>query len=218
MDLILIEGLELSCIVGVRPFERRRPQPIRLDLTLGLDLSAAGRTGRIAHTCDYDRVAEEVRAILRFREYQLIEMATEELAAMLFAVHRALVQVEIRLDKPAALHGHAHSAGVRVRRQREQFDAAPEPRPFGTVVPLMESSEAGLYLVNIAPGKRLSPPAGHSLRVLQWVVSGELYDGEQPWGPSDPIGPPGLGLRAHDNVGAQDASLFCCTTPAWSRR
>lgn len=47
MDVIRIEGLELRCIVGVRSYERRREQPLRIDVRLGLDLSSAGRSGYI---------------------------------------------------------------------------------------------------------------------------------------------------------------------------
>ncbi|MGC4020340.1 MAG: hypothetical protein QM793_14685 [Muricomes sp.] len=39
MDLIRIEGLELRCIVGLRTYERHRPQPISLDIALGLKIS-----------------------------------------------------------------------------------------------------------------------------------------------------------------------------------
>ena len=137
---------------------------------------------------------------------------------MLFGAHPALSQVEIRLDKPAALHGHAHGAGVRVRRTREQFSADPEPQPFGEIVPLLESSEAGLYVVTIAAGKRLPPAAGGPARVLQWVVCGELHDGRCSRVATDPIGPPQPELSIHENVGELDASLVCCTTPAWRRR
>ena len=84
-DRLHLQGFELECIVGVRPPERKRPQRVRLDLTLGLDLSGAGRSGRISHTIDYALVAEEVQTLLRFRAYRLVEMATEELSAMLFA-------------------------------------------------------------------------------------------------------------------------------------
>ena len=65
MDTIRIDALELDCIVGLRPLEREREQRVRLDLALGLDLSAAGKSGRIAQTLDYDEIAEEVVAQLR---------------------------------------------------------------------------------------------------------------------------------------------------------
>src|SRR5262245_40482965 len=99
MDTIRIDGLELRCIVGVRSYERRREQPLRIDIRLGMDLRVAGRSGRISDTADYSRVADEVTALLRFREYRLLEVAAEEAAAMLLGVHPALQEVGIRLDK-----------------------------------------------------------------------------------------------------------------------
>ncbi|HMJ14251.1 MAG TPA: dihydroneopterin aldolase, partial [Polyangiaceae bacterium] len=118
MDLIRIDALELACIVGVRPRERRRKQLVRVHLELGLELSRAGKSGRIAHTCDYSRVIDEITALLQFREYQLIEVATEELAAMIFGVHENVAEVTIQLEKPAALGGRARAAAVRIARRR----------------------------------------------------------------------------------------------------
>ena len=218
MDSILIDGLELECIVGVRPLERRRPQPIRIDLKLGLDLSEAGRTGRIAHTCDYNRVADEVRALLRFREYQLIEVATEELAGMLFGVHSALQELEIRLCKPTALNGLARSAGGHISRKRSQFPTRREPRSFGEIETLLQTHEAGLYLLHIASGQQIKPTEPRPARVLRWIVCGELACPAGPLAANDPILTAQPGLDAHENTGSETASLFCCTCPAWLPR
>ena len=107
MDWIRVEGLAVRCIVGLRSYERHREQPIDLDVALGLDLSGAGRTGRIGESADYSRVADETAAILRFREYRLLEVAAEELAAYLFAAHPTVRQVALKLGKPEALGGRA---------------------------------------------------------------------------------------------------------------
>jgi FolB domain-containing protein len=87
MDVVRIHRLELDCIVGIRPQEREHRQRVRLDIALHADLSQAGRLGRISLTADYDRVAHEVTALLGFRHYHLIEMAAEEVAAMLLGIH-----------------------------------------------------------------------------------------------------------------------------------
>jgi dihydroneopterin aldolase len=215
MDSILIEGLELECIVGVRPLERRRPQRIRIDLDLGLDLSEAGRTGRISHTCDYDRVTDEVRALLRFREYRLIEVATAELAGMLFGVHGALQELKLRLSKPTALNGRARSAGVHVSRRRSHFPTRREPRAFGEVETLLQTHEAGLYLLHLASGQRIAPTEPCPARVLSWAVRGEFACSGGPLAANDPIGSAQPGFFAHENPGSQTATLFCCACPDW---
>src|SRR5690606_17575160 len=137
MDLIHVKGLELRCIVGIRSYERRREQPLRVDVSLGLDLSTAGRSGRIGDSVDYATVADQVTALLRFREYRLLEVAAEEAAAFLFAAHPALRQVQLRLDKPEALAGRARSAAVEMTRSRGAFGSSEDETPYGSRAELL---------------------------------------------------------------------------------
>lgn len=209
MDLIRIRGLEFDCIVGLRPHEREREQRVHLDLTLGLDLSPAGRQGRIALTCDYDEIATEVMAMLRFRRYQLIEMATEELAAMLLGVHPALEHVEIRLDKPAALDGRARAASVEIRRTRADFP--PEVALLaagGTVETLLSTRDARLLRVSLPPGASLGREAAPGTELLEWLVDGAGSRAADPLplhAPS-PLSSDGAPLVA----GPSGASVFRC--------
>lgn len=210
MDFIRIEQLELECIVGVRPRERHRKQPVRLDVVLGLDLSHAARTGRITLTADYDRVATEATTLLRFREYQLIEAATEELSAMLFGLHPPLESVELTLEKPAALRGVARGASVKVARRRSDFPRRRVPTAFGELEILLETHEAGLYLVHVEPGREL-PRRAVAHRELEWAVSGEL---------SPPVGAHGAPViwaegraRGSLNSGAARVTVFSCVSP-----
>lgn len=210
MDFIRIEQLELECIVGVRPRERRKKQPVRLDLGLGLDVSRAGRTGRIALTCDYDRIASETTTLLRFREYQLIEVATEELAAMLFGLHPPLEVLEVRLEKPEALRGVARGASIAVSRSRADFPRRRQRTAYGEIEVLLETYEAGLYLVHVEPGRSLPVQAGKR-RELAWTVAGELVPkvGDH--------GAPGVWadgrVCGYENRSSERSTLFCCACP-----
>ncbi|HVU03779.1 MAG TPA: dihydroneopterin aldolase [Polyangiaceae bacterium] len=210
MDLIRIRGLEMDCIVGVRPLEREREQRVHLDLAFGLDLSRAGRTGRIALTCDYSEIAEEVIAMLRFRRYHLIEMATEELSAMLLGTHPALEFVEIRLDKPAALDGKARAASVEVQRNRLAFPPKRQSTEFGSVETVLVTREAALQLLRVDPGRSVAEGAPEG-ETLSWLVTGELARGGTPLPRHEPeVGPrPG----ALTNAGSDPAVLFRCICP-----
>lgn len=209
MDRIRIEGLELECIVGVRPSERRRKQLVRLDLVLFIDLSEAGKTGRISDTLDYDRIANEVGGLLRFREYQLIEVATQELAAMLFGVHPALEAAHIRLEKPEALRGRARSASVEIHRERSHFPVQVSPHACGEHELLLLNHEARLELFRFRPevSVELSPSAPG--RSIEWKVMGQLSrDGQVlEREPSAPL--PGRASR-YSNAGRDVATLFRC--------
>jgi 7,8-dihydroneopterin aldolase/epimerase/oxygenase len=174
MDLIRIRGLEIDCVVGVRPLEREREQRVHLDIAMGMDLSRAGRTGRITQTCNYDETADTIIAMLKFRRFHLIEMATEELAAMLLGVHPALELVDIRLDKPAALDGRARAASVEVQRTPAQFPRALQTTAFGSVETLLETRDAVLQLLRIEAGREAKPSHPEGTRILEWLVAGEL--------------------------------------------
>ncbi len=200
MDLIRIEGLELRCIVGLRSYERKREQPLRLDIGLGLDLSSAGRSGRILDTADYSRVADEITALLHFREYRLLEVAAEEAAALLFATHPAVQKVHIRVDKPEALAGRARSAAVEITRTRGSFGSTEEPTNFGGRTVLLREAEATVELLRIQPGAelRLADPK-RRLEVIG--ASGD---------PASSAGPVTYEADQESRYQAREAALFVC--------
>ncbi len=212
-DTIRISGIELECIVGIRQHERKEPQPLWVDLELGLDLSRAGRSGRIGDTVDYDRVADQLIQLVRFREYRLLENAAEELAAMLFGVQPSLEELRIKLKKPKALAGRAHLAEVEVVRSRADFPRGEEAARFGRVEVLLETREAGLYLLHVAPGGEISAHRHERMRELEWRVSGKLArDGEQILGLAPVVWPKGR-EHSYQNLGQGWATLFCCDVP-----
>lgn len=212
-DTIEVRGLALECVVGVRPEERDRDQPVRLDLQLGLDLSRAGQTGRITETCDYDRVTDEVIALLRFRRYRLIEAAVEEIAAMLLGVHPPLEQVRVRLEKPEALQGRASTAAVTILRRRENYPLRHESTDFGRVDVLLETRDAGLYLLHVDPGLEIPRHHHRVMRELEWLVEGELHQDGRAVAPVQPVTWNHGEVHSYQNRGATTATLFCCDVP-----
>ena len=178
MDVIRIHRLELDCIVGIRPPEREHQQRVRLDLGLHADVSPAARSGRISLTADYDQVAHEVAALLSFRRYHLIEMAAEEVAAMLLGIHASVQRVDVRIEKPGALAGRARAASVEVKRKRRDFPSSVERLPYGEREVLLETREARLELLRIDPEQELYELPDSSSEALCWLLSGAA-SGEQ---------------------------------------
>jgi 7,8-dihydroneopterin aldolase/epimerase/oxygenase len=172
MDLIRIEGLELRCIVGLRSYERHREQPLRADISLGLDLSAAGRSGRIVDSADYGKVADAVTSLLRFREYQLLEVAAEETAALLFAAYPIVKLVKVRLDKPEALAGRARTAAVEIERTRGAFGTVEDATHFGSRTEVLRTAEALIEVLRVRPGLGVS--LSEDFPRLEWFVSGRV--------------------------------------------
>jgi dihydroneopterin aldolase len=145
---------------------------VRLDLGLHADVSQAGRTGRISLTADYDQVAHEVAALLSFRRYHLIEMAAEEVAAMLLGIHASVQRVDVRIEKPGALAGRARAASVEVKRQRRDFPRSLERQAHVSRELLLDTREARLELVRIEPEQELSESPEASAEALYWLLSG----------------------------------------------
>lgn len=200
-------------MLGVHPHERDREQPIRIDLSMGLSLVEAGRSAAIGDTIDYDRAASKVAAMLRFRRYRLLENAAHELAAMLFGVYPALQELQLRLAKPMALTGRAEAAAVTVVRTRADFPLRRERTRFGEVEILVETHEAGLYLLHVAPGHQIPPHHHQVMRELEWLVEGEVLRGGQPVAAATPIEWEHGQVHDYRNDGTQVATLFCCDMP-----
>lgn len=208
MDSIRISELELACIVGIRPAERRRRQRVRLWIELDLDLSRSGTSGRIGHTVDYSVVVDEAAKLLEFREYRLIEMATEELSAMLLGIYPSLERVRVTLEKPEALRGRAAHAAVSIERVRRAHRV--EALAFGEEHVLLENAEARLSVLKVKPGHHIERLSGPERR-LGWLFSGAL-EGAPPLATHDPRELERV-LGA-SNPGPGDASLFlCCCAP-----
>jgi 7,8-dihydroneopterin aldolase/epimerase/oxygenase len=206
MDTIRITGLELECIVGVRPAERRRRQRVRLTIELGLDLSRAAHSSRIVHTVDYSVATDEITALLHFREYQLIETATEEIAAMLLGIYPTVSSASVCLEKPEALRGRALHGAVSIHRGRRTADSV--AHDFGREDVLLETSEAVLSLFTVESGdlQRIAERPG---RRLGWLVHGQL-------GPANALHEPTAleHVLAATHTGAEPATVFVCAIKA----
>lgn len=215
-DVIRIHRLELDCIVGIRPQEREHRQRVRLDIALHAELARAGRTGRIGFTADYDQVAHEVAALLGFRHYHLIEMAAEEVAAMLLGIHGGVQRVDVRIEKPGALEGRARAASIEVRRTRRDFPISSLGDEHGRCDILLETREAQLELLRIEPGGSFETGPGYPADALCWVVQGEIETARGRLAPSLPSGitiTPSEPPARVRNPGPDSACLFRC----WKR-
>ena len=114
-DVLSITGLGCECVVGVYPHERGRPQPLRIDIDLFVDTDAAGRSGRLSRTVDYDAAAQAVIFLLQSCRFGLLETAAHALSKFLLAPpaageSRAAIQsVRLKLIKPEKFSSHIHS-------------------------------------------------------------------------------------------------------------
>jgi 7,8-dihydroneopterin aldolase/epimerase/oxygenase len=155
MDWIRVDSFELDCIFGIWPAERLKEQKVRLDLALGVDTRDAAHSGRVSQTVRYDVVVEQLAEMLRFRRYLLIEVATEELCAMIFASHALVKQIRIRIEKPQALAGMGALASVEVFRERADFVAQSRPQPWGTLATYLTTRSSRLSIATVVAAQTI---------------------------------------------------------------
>jgi dihydroneopterin aldolase len=116
-ETIHIDNLEVSCIVGVRPYEREHEQPLLLSIALPADFGRASASGDLADTVDYSVVASAARAFVREGRFELLETLARALGVHL-CDRFALPSVSLHVRKPRAINGSDGPAvSLTVRRE-----------------------------------------------------------------------------------------------------
>lgn len=119
MDTIYITDLQLRCIIGVYPDERREKQDVIFNIAMACDLRQAGASDDLADTVDYKAVKKEIRTFVENSDCQLLEKLASEVARL--CLRPAGVQrVRVRVDKPGALR-FARSVAIELERTRDDF-------------------------------------------------------------------------------------------------
>ncbi|MEZ5552658.1 MAG: dihydroneopterin aldolase [Pseudomonadales bacterium] len=117
VDRILIDDLQVHCVIGVHDWERSVRQKLLICVELLTSLKRAGEADDLNLTIDYARVAADIEALAESGKFQLIEALAEAIATHLLEQH-TLPAVRIRVRKPAAL-SQAASVGVAIERSRK---------------------------------------------------------------------------------------------------
>lgn len=116
LDRIRIHDLQLRCIVGVNPEERREKQDVTINLTLHADLRQAGRSDTLSDTIDYKALKKDVIAAVETSSYQLVEALAERIAQICLS-RRGVQRVDVTVEKPGALR-FVRTVGVEITRER----------------------------------------------------------------------------------------------------
>ena len=101
MDKIIIKGLRVYAYHGVKDEEKKKGQPFELDITLSLDLSAAGASDDLNQTVNYSKVTKRAVAVMLEQKDDLIERAATRVAETLLAEF-PVEEVTVQLKKPRA--------------------------------------------------------------------------------------------------------------------
>jgi dihydroneopterin aldolase len=111
---VFIRNLELLAHIGIHGHEQGKPQPVRINVDLGVRESAVD--DRLEHVVDYEAVTMKIRAIVARGHINLAETLAERIAEAAFEDAR-VISARVRVEKLHALAG-AESGGVEIERVR----------------------------------------------------------------------------------------------------
>jgi len=118
-DAIFVKGLALHAYHGVMQHEAKVGQTFTLDLKLKIDLSAASRSDKIAHTVSYDQVVDVASQTFSAKRYRLVEAAAGAVAEAVLARFPQVTSVRITVHKPhAPIAATFDDVGVTIERAR----------------------------------------------------------------------------------------------------
>lgn len=212
-DSVQLSKMVFPCELGIFAWERRRTQPLEVEIGLELDLEPA-ESGDLSRSVDYSAIYEQVRFLTRHGRWRLIESLAFALARHLLAPpspsepRRAIDAVSVLLRKPEALQGRAMPQ-VKIERTREWAATrreGPLAREEVRIERLIETDEAGAYHVDLGPGARFRAPKG----VRGYLIVGNLDEDGCALAAREEFEPGG-----HDftNPGAREARLLILAFP-----
>lgn len=121
LDYILIEGLKVTASVGVHAWEKVLRQPLLIDLKLGCQLDAPGRSDNLSDTLDYAQITQFVQDRTQGGQFNLLETLANQIADDILQNFGQgpchIESVQISLKKVRIIPGTQH-VGVQVTRHR----------------------------------------------------------------------------------------------------
>lgn len=116
-DHLLLQGMEFYGYHGDIDAERALGGRYSVDVEIGADLLAAGRSDALADTLDYVRLFQLVREVVENRQYRLLEALAQAIADELLTQPRAS-SVRVRVAKQPPLRGGFSRFAVDIERAR----------------------------------------------------------------------------------------------------
>ncbi|MBI4934836.1 MAG: 2-amino-4-hydroxy-6-hydroxymethyldihydropteridine diphosphokinase [Actinobacteria bacterium] len=125
MDRVLIDDLRVLTVIGALPHEREIAQPLRIDLSIGLDLRNAGRSDELNDTVHYGLVCERVAEMCRDSKDILLERLAAKIADVVLEFDLVEV-VDVTLTKlRPPIAEEVQSTSVVITRSRAEAAAPP---------------------------------------------------------------------------------------------
>jgi dihydroneopterin aldolase len=117
---VFVRDLVVQAEIGVHRHEKRRRQPVRINIDLTVKESNQPLDDRVGNVVDYETLVEGVRAVIEAGHINLVETLAEQIAGLALFDNRVL-SARVRVEKLQAMKD-AESVGVEIERRRSGQD------------------------------------------------------------------------------------------------
>ena len=118
-DSIFVDGLVIHAHHGVMKHETKVGQRFAVDLLLGIDLSDASRSDKLADTVSYATIVEVASTAFTVRTFRLVEAAAGAVADAILREFPTVQSVRVTVHKPhAPIPAIFSDVGVTIERSR----------------------------------------------------------------------------------------------------
>ena len=118
MDKTFIKDLLVRGIIGIRDWEREKPQNILINVTVFSDAARAAETDDITYCIDYSALAKKVQTHAETAARLTVEALANDLVKICLE-QKGVKKAIVRVEKPGAVR-FAKSVGVEIERSRDE--------------------------------------------------------------------------------------------------
>ena len=117
MDKVIIKDILARGILGIREWEREKPQDILINIEIFTDAYEQSAPDDISECIDYSEVTKKVIQHAETAQRFTVEALAEDIAHICLDDPKAL-RVTVRVEKPGAVR-FAQSVGIEIQRSRK---------------------------------------------------------------------------------------------------
>ncbi|MCC7117427.1 MAG: dihydroneopterin aldolase [Anaerolineales bacterium] len=118
MDKTFIKDLLVRGIIGIREWEREKPQDMLINITVFSDTRRAAASDAIADCVDYSSLSKQIQTHAETAKRLTVEALAADLMKICLA-QNGVTRAIVRVEKPGAVR-FAKSVGVEIDRARDE--------------------------------------------------------------------------------------------------
>lgn len=117
-DTIFLNGMRFYAYHGALSAENEIGQIFIVDVTLKVDLKAAGLSDKVEDTVHYGEVFEDIKEIMEGPAVNLLEHLAERIAKRINSHYNRVMETKVRITKEnPPIAGHYDGVGIEIVRE-----------------------------------------------------------------------------------------------------